>query len=297
MSRTIYFILFIFIFNLNCENKLLDGIAAICISESGSSAVYYSDTWFNSPLGMPVSLEECIVRSAWICHGNDHGIKMANDGNVHEYAEKYLDMIQEQRGISRLELEKMILQTGFTIKDLKKELNDQFLLQQIVETTLFASGRINVSAEEIEDYYKNNPTILPASFTIQEGILKKKIEDYYSGFYEDSEIIWNEKYIIKEKDLSSNLSLAKTCNIGEIIRAVPSDNYKEITLFRLVERKEEELLKISACYEDISKNIQNQKYEKAYIEYTKELINSDKMIYDKPEIKEKCINYIESKEK
>ena len=75
----------------------LDGIACSIIFEGGVHNVLYSDCWLSNCLGVEQTLEELIVRSLWIYHGKDHGLKISNDGTNNEYAEQYLDMLQQKK--------------------------------------------------------------------------------------------------------------------------------------------------------------------------------------------------------
>lgn len=226
--------------NYTEELILLDSIAALRIGSSGLSPTYYSDAWFLSPFGLVKNLEEIIIQNIWIAYGNEHGIKMTSDGAANEYAEQYFDMLQEQRGVSRKKIEDMAKEFGYTIEDVKKELNNQYLVQQTVETFFAASGKLNIRNDEIIEFYNNFPRFEEASFIIESGVLSiensLKIDMKDEGIIKD--IIWSNKpYLVFKNDLNEDFSHINDCNIGDIIYYEYLKKEKEFLCYRLLEKK------------------------------------------------------------
>ena len=286
--KTFFIIIALKFANIFPERQFLDGIACTRTGESGCSVIFYSDAWFISPIGMQVKLEDLIIKMSWLHHGNEHGIKMINDGSSMEYAEKYLDMIQDQRGIGRIELEKACMDSGYSLYDLKKELNDQYLIQQIIETTFAASGLINIIYEEIEEYYNNNPQIIPAQYSIAIGKLNVNLDEYNNNKYNEDDIQWDDDLIeLTSNDLTENFKNISENEINDIVNVQESKNKNYITLYRLNNKIKESIIPLSDCYEKIMNNLQQKKYLKEYKNYTENLINEN--MYDNPEIKEKTL--------
>ncbi len=284
--------LIILIFDCCTAKRIgIDGIVAIRAGESGVFPIYYSDAWFPSPIGMPQSIEDRIIKANWLSHGQEHGIKSINDGSSREYAEQYMDMLQEQKGVSRDKLAEMSSHAGYSLKDIKNELNEQYLLQQTIETTLAANGSLNISSEEIDKYYKEHPKIESGVVTIKKGILNNiNIKDFLNNNYDEKDIIWDEPIKINSAEISEDFIEAKTAKEGSNIKVI--DNKEEIIIYRLINKTKDRLLTLSEQYEEIMKTIQQEKYIKAYKEITKNIIESSYMIYFDSTFKEKCIEKI-----
>ncbi len=293
MYKKIFFIIVsTFLSFIAKERIMIDGIVAIRAGESGIFPIFYSDAWFPSPIGIPQTIEDKIIKANWLSHGNEHGIKSSNDGSSREYAEQYMDMLQEQRGVSRDKLAEISSQAGYSLKDIKNELNEQFLLQQTIETTLAANGSLNISSEEIEQYYKENPKIEAGVFTIKKGLLKNvSLDNYLINNYNESDIIWDEPIKINSVELSEDFYEAKKIKEGADIKVKQNEN--DLILYRLINKTEDRLLSISEQYEEIMKVLQQEKYIIAYKEITKNLIESTSMIYFDQNFKEKTIKKID----
>lgn len=277
------------------ELVLLDSIAALRVGSSGLSPTYYSDAWFLSPFGLVKSLEEVIIQNIWITYGNEHGIKMTSDGAANEYSEQYFDMLQEQKGISRKKIEEMTKEFGYSIEDVKKELNNQYLVQQTVETFFAASGKLNISNDEVLEFYNNYPRYEEAAFIIESGVLainnSFKIDINNKEIFQD--IVWsNEPYQVYQKDLNDNFSHIDDCSVGDIIYYEYLNNKKEFLCYRLLEKKESRRLNFNELYEEITHQIQSMKYEDGYRKMTEEFLLSSKIIYEDNKVQNRCINYL-----
>lgn len=282
--------------NLKPERKLLDGICCIKIGDGGCIPVYYSDQWFLSPLGIPITLEDRIIRVSWLSYGNDHGIKMINNGSSAEYAQQYLEMLQEQKGVSLMELEKMAAMGGYTLNDIRRELNEQYIFQQTIETTFAATGALNVTAEMVQEYYDNNPQIIPAEYKIQTGNLNKTLSEYENENYDFEDIIWEkESYLIKENELSNNFKDIKKYKINDIVFVMENKDKSELIIYKLIEKKDEIKIKLSDCYEEILGKIQQKKYAEEYLIKTESLISDDTLLYFDKDLKEKCKSFLNKK--
>jgi hypothetical protein len=296
MNLKLYFFVFFIVRVFADENLvLLDSIAVLRIGASGLSPTYYSDEWFLNPFGMIKNLEEIVIQNIWLAYGNEHGIKMTADGSSNEYAEQYLDMLLEKRGVTRQKITQMTQELGYNIEDVKRELNNQYLVQQTIETFFAASGKLNITNDEINDFYNMNPIYQEMSFIIETGELE--LEDSIKIDMNDENIIkkisWSKKpYLVLEKDLNESFYNVVDCSPLEIIYYEYDKKKNNFLCYRLLEKKEKKKIELNELYEDITKQLQMLKYEEAYKNITEQFINSDNVIYDSPDIKKKCISFI-----
>jgi hypothetical protein len=294
LKKTLIFSLLFFNKNIfsskNSNLELIDEIACFRIGESGISTVFLSDSWFISPIGNAVELEEKIIRTAWLSYGADHGIKMINDGSSKEYAEEYFDKLNEERGISRDKLIEMCKKSGFTIDDVKRELNEQFLFQQCIETAISAEGLIYVSPEEIQKFHEENKIEIPGKYKIQRGIYKVKTEEFFNNS-KNKEIEWEDEYEISENNLSEKFSNIAEVKDGEIINLF-NENDKVIVYKRIL-FEEKKNIGLNERYEQIQRILQQKKYLDAYKKKTYQLISDESMIFTNNKYKERCLSFIE----
>jgi hypothetical protein len=228
-----------------------------------------------------------------MAYGNEHGIKMTSDGAANEYAEQYFDMLQEQRGVSRKQIESMAKEFGYTIEDVKKELNNKYLVEQTVETFFAASGKLNISNDEIAEFYSSFPRYEEPSFIIETGSLT--VDGSLKIDMENPDIInkieWSNKpYEVLKKDLNDDFLHIDDCKIGDIVYYEYFKNKKSFLCYRLVEKKKLRQLSFNELYEEITKQLQAIKYEEGYKILTTEFLSSSKIIYQDPKLKKQCID-------
>jgi len=291
---TLILLLCFFYLRTNNENKnliFLDEIVCSKINENGVNVVFLSDSWLQNPLGAPISLEERIIRLLWISAGQEFGIKNISDGSSNEYAEEYFYKLQNEKNISRDQIKEICKRSGFSIDDVKKELNEQNLLHQCIETIINSRGFLHVNSEEIENYYLNNKEYSEESYLIQRGIYKGKIIDFGKIEKQKNKINWQNPYFVKKNELSDDFkNKIEMVNENDIITIIQSD--ENVHIYKLIKHKLPELISIEERYENIFRFLQNEKYKNAYLIITKELIEDESINWKNIKYKNDCLNYL-----
>jgi hypothetical protein len=278
------------------ERCFLDGTAAIRIGSSGLTPVYYSDAWFLNPFGMEKKLEDIIIQSFWIAFGEERGLKVVNNESAREYSEQYFDMLHEQKNISKKEIEEMAKKNGFTLADISRELNKNFLMQQTVESYFTANGFLNVTRQEIIDYYAYLESLDRTKYTLKKGELKLS-DDYdkevmqknYEAYIKahELEVDWSKPYTVSYEDLNSNFDSILESDCGSIVFIDFLSN--KMVFYELESRSTEELRSFNAMYEEIQKIIQARKYQEQMVFATKKFLTSDDILYDSQKIRDRCV--------
>ena len=294
-TKVVFLLLsYFFCLKINSEitdSILLDEIVCTKINENGVSVVFLSDSWLQSPLGSSISLEERIIRLLWISSGQEFGVKIISDGSSNEYAEEYFHKLQNEKGVSRDQIKEICKRSGFSIEDVKKELNEQNLLQQCIETIVSSKGFLHVSSEEIEKYYFENPQYSEESYLIQRGVYKGKISEFGKKMIQKNSIEWQKPYNINKNELAEDFfSKINQVNEGDIITVVQSA--ENVHVYKLIKHNKPEVFSIEERYEMISRILQGEKYKKAYIEITKELIEDESINWKNIKYKNDCINFL-----
>lgn len=269
----------------NNNRQIIDKIDVSILNQSNPSIIFYSDYWFPVPTGILVSPEELIIKQLWLKKADDHNIKIGMPG-TEDYAEKYFDLLQEEKNVSREQINAMCREIGYTINDIKRELNEQSVIQQIIELTLTANGSLHVSLNDMIYYCKENPKIEEPIFTIQKKILSPNQSEY--TFYEP--------LILKKSELSSSFSNIEKFDIGDSIFETAQEDQKVI--YTLLSKIPEKIFstesRLDEDYEEIFQKIQAHKYKIGYKEAALELLNSSDILFSDNTMKEKIKNYIEN---
>lgn len=265
------------------ERILLDGVAVLAVGESGVLPVYYSDGWHLTAFGSKKSLEDAVIKALWTQYGQEHGVKITGD-EILDAAEKQLEFLQDQKGISRLKIEKMAEDIGYTLTDIKKELGSQMLLQKTMEMSFSANGYLNVSHDELLDYYNQFPFVESGFFTIRLGLQKNK---------KGAVITWEHTPLtLKKNEISDKFSAIETSKIGEIIYQ-EFDEKKDATIYyKLIDKKEDRVIPFEEAYEDIYKILQNKKYSESYKRMSISFLDSSLTHFFDTKIRAQCMEFL-----
>lgn len=277
-------------FNNSSDNLILiDEIVCSKISEADVSVVFLSDSWLKNPIGTRTTIEEKIINMLWLCHGKEHGIKMLSDGSYHEFAEEHFQKLQDERGLTRDQIIDICKKSGFSIEDLKKELNEKNLVNQIIQTTISIRSLFNVTPQEIDDFFFQNPEYIETEYCIQKGSYKGLVSDFSKK--QNLLIDWQKPYYIKKSNLSKSFSMIDKIENNEIITII--QNNDEVEIYKLLSVIPKKLIPIEERFETISFILQNKKFKEAYKKITKELIEDDSVNFKNKYYKDLCLNYIE----
>jgi hypothetical protein len=263
------------------KQELLDDIIVYIPNESGTQFVCRSDGWFLNPMGMPVGLEQYILRSLWVAHAEKIGIKSKIQDGMSEYIERYLDNLQENKNVTRKTLEEMCKEIGYTMLDLKQELGLQYLVQQTIEVTLTAKGFLHVSSDEISEYYETHKQTIPEYYTLRKGIKKT------------NEIIWSDAFKTKKCDLSPLFQDISPNDKERIFETESRANDDGMIIYQMVEYQPESVIPLDDQYDQISKIIQDQKYHKGYLLTSLELLEEPSLEWNDKEFKTKIKEELE----
>lgn len=282
-SFSISFFSLVFGALLGEERILLDGIVVLSAGESGITPVYYSDGWHLTAFGTKKSLEDAVIKALWTQYGQEHGIRITGD-EILDAAEKQLEFLQEERGISRSKIEKMAEEMGYTLTDIKRELGGQMLLQKTLEMSFSANGYLNISHEEMIDYYDQFPVIEHGFFSIRLGLKKDK---------EGAAVLWEATpLILKKHEISDKFLTIETAGIGEIFYE-EWDEAKQATIYyKLIDRTDERVIPFEEAYEEIYKILQQKKYAESYKRMSIGFLDSPLTYFFDTKMRAQCIDFL-----
>ena len=184
----------------------------------------------------------------------------------------------------------MCKKSGFTIDDVKRELNEQYLFQQCIETAIAAEGLIYVSPEEIQKFHEENKIEIPGKYKIKRGIYEGRSEELFENS-KNKKIEWDDEYEVSEKNLSEKFSNIAEVKDGEIINLFNENN--NVVIYKRISYEGKKNVEFNERYEQIQRILQQKKYLEAYRKKTLELIESESMFFSNNKYKELCLNFIE----
>lgn len=203
-----------------------------------------------------------------------------------EAIDAYLTQIQREHNLSEKDVENIFTSAGYTIEEGRQQLQ----VMQTVNTMLDVKIRSNliVPRKDVEEYYKNNPTIIEATYTLQRAFVpqsKKMSSDaqqnvlvkYAKTGKGVSGIVWGDAFVINHSDVAPSKHFIYTMEPGNISQ--PQAMNGGFELFKLVEKMPDTVKSLDESYREIVDILRRPKYEELMENYRQFLLKSASVVY------------------
>src|SRR6266404_2947356 len=139
---------------------LLDQIEVVVYGQEDVEIITKSDIDRPSLGGGFRTKEELVFEREVLLDAKKHHIPQDD-----EAVDAYLAQIQREHNLSQEELENIFTNSGYTLEEGREQLQ----MLQTVNTMLDVKIRSNliIPRKEVEEYYKNHPTMIEATYTLQ----------------------------------------------------------------------------------------------------------------------------------
>jgi hypothetical protein len=198
----------------------------------------------------------------------------------------YLAQIQREYNLSEQELEEIFTSSGYTVEEGRQQLQRM----QTINTMLDIKIRSNVIVprRDVEEYYRNNPTVIEATYTLQRAFVaqSKKIssDQQYAILLKYTQtgkgvagIVWSDPFSINGSDMAENKKFI--CDMEPGAMAVPQPTNGGFELFKLVEKTPETIKSLEDSYREIVDILRRPKYEELMEKYRDFLTNNSSVVY------------------
>jgi hypothetical protein len=145
-----------------------------------------------------------------------------------------------------------------------------------------------VPRRDVEEYYKNNPTIIEATYTLERAFVPqspkissdkqyKILVEYARGLKRIAGITWSDPFILNHSDIAESRDFIYTMEPGNI--SLPLLVNGGFELFRLVEKTSEHVKSLEDSYRDIVEILRRPKYEELMEKYRQHLSKNCSVVY------------------
>ncbi|MFH1461437.1 MAG: hypothetical protein ABIF12_00605 [bacterium] len=202
--------------------------------------------------------------------------------------ERQIANLKINNGIAHLtdeELEEELKQEGLSFNEYKNQIARYIAIERLKGAEF--SERVVVTTQEIEGFYKKNPSWSEAKYCINicelsfddidgDGNLKEKEDAEANNIVLDNRN-WDDLGWILKKDLSSSLSFVENMKAGEISKPVKiGDTFQ---LVKLIDKSEKFLRSLNDRYSEIEMVLQTKKRTQFEEVFEKELRADASIIY------------------
>lgn len=219
-----------------------------------------------------IVLEMLMVIDKIMLHGED-------EGDI----ERYLVQLQKQHGLSRVALEALFTQLGYTYEEGREELRRKNMIDAAIDFRVRQDKHMLVSEQEVKDFCEKNPVYSPMTFVLQQAYVSydDMPADQLAQALKDpvllDKITWEEPFEISEQDLAEDKQFIKTAPIGSIVEQEPDDEGVEIT--RLIERQEPQQRSFDERRDAVELDLRKERYYTLLHDYQNKLLREAHMSF------------------
>jgi len=192
--------------------------------------------------------------------------------------DRYIEAVQREQNISLDQLKDMFRAHGFTYEEGREELAKYNTINQLLDFKI--RSKVIIPEREARAYYEENPVYQQESYNLQRifvpissGQTAEQVKDRIATQIKMGEKITGAEYTdtfwVEEPDLAQDKSFIKTMKSGQISSPKLYDDGFE--LFKLVDRKERELISFDKRYIEILNTLRKPLYDKLFSDYKKSL--------------------------
>ncbi|HEX4068655.1 MAG TPA: peptidylprolyl isomerase [Candidatus Babeliales bacterium] len=260
---------------------LVDQIEVVIYGQEDVEIVTKSDIDRPSLGGGFRTKEEIVFEREVLLDAKKHHIPQDEDA-----VNAYLAQIQREHNLSEAELEDIFTGSGYTIAEGREQLQ----MMQTINTMLDVKIRSNliVPRRDVEEYYKNHPTVIEATYTLQRAFVPQSkklsadqqhtiLEKYAKTGKGASGITWSDSFTINHADIAANKQFIYEMQPDQI--SVPQEVSGGFEMFKLVEKTPETVKSLEDSYREIVDILRRPKYEELMEKYKEALMKNASIVY------------------
>jgi hypothetical protein len=261
--------------------ELLDQIEVVIFGQEDVEIITKSDIDRPSLGGGFRSKDEIVFEKEVFLDAKKHKIPQDE-----EAVDAYLAQVQREHNLSEKDLEQIFTSSGYTIEEGRQQLQTM----QTVNTMLDVKIRSNliIPRKDVEQYYNEHPTVVEATYTLERAFVpqSKRVssEEQYNLLVKFAKngkgvtgVVWGEPFTINHSDIAENKQFIYSMNVGDI--SLPEPIQGGFELFRLVEKKAEQIKSLEESYHEIVDILRRPKYEELMEDYRNFLLKHSSVVY------------------
>ncbi len=260
---------------------LVDQIEAVVYGQEDVEIITKSDIDRPSLGGGFRTKDEIIFEREVLLDAKKHHIPQDE-----EAVDAYLVQIQREHNLSQEELENIFTASGYTLEEGREQLQ----MMQTVNTMIDVKIRSNliVPRREIEEYYRNHPTVIEATYTLQRAFVpqskKMSAEQQHNVLVKYAQtgkgasgITWSDPFTINHADIAENKQFIYDMEPGQI--STPQEVSGGFEMFKLVEKTPQTVKSLEESYREILEILRRPKYDELMEKYKAALMKNASVVY------------------
>ena len=192
--------------------------------------------------------------------------------------DKQISSLKIRNGLTAMsddEFEAELEKEGLKFNDYKRQMTRYIAVERLKGAEF--NERIVVTSQEVDDFYKKNPSYTEEKYCIHICELTDNDVDEDGNLINNNNLVWDDLGWIAKKDLNHNLAFVSGLKKGEISKPSKiSDSYQ---IVKMIDRTEKNLRTLDERYTEIEYALQDEKKAVFEKEFDLELRKDASIVY------------------
>jgi len=200
--------------------------------------------------------------------------------------DRYIEAVQREHNISLEQLKEMFRSHGYTYEEGREQLAMFNTINQLLDFKI--RSKVIIPESEAREYYNANPVYQEEAYSLQrifvpiapeqkEQEVKNKINTQIKIGQKITGAEYTDPFWVEKPDLAEDKSFIKNMSAGQI--SSPKKHEGGFELFKLVERRERQLIPFEKRYVEILNKLRKPLYEKLFSDYKENLFKESVIIH------------------
>jgi len=275
-------ILFVLLaFNAKAKDLfLIDQIETIIFGPEETAIVTKSDIDRPGLDGVPKTKDKVILQHLIFQDAKKY--KIVDEKMV----DRYMAAVQAEHNLTVDQLKDMFNAYGYTYQEGREQLSILYTVNSLIDFKV--RSRLIIPEKEVKAYYDANPLLteakynlqrmfIPVSADVDKKVLKEKIIQKIDTGQDILFGQWGNVFPVKKANLSEDKLFITNMKVGQTYH--PQEYQNGFEIFKLVDKKDKQLVPFEERYKEIADELRRPLYEKLFQEYTSGLFENCTIVH------------------
>jgi len=265
--------------DIGSQKYLIDTIKVVLYTEESADIITQSDVDRRGLDGSYRSQDDVVLER--LMFQDAMKFKIIPDESV---VDKHLKAVQRENNLTHDQLKDVFKSAGYTYEEGRQQFTVMTTVNSVLDFRI--RSRLIIPERDVMEYHEANPIVEPAayfleravvSFTDSKSELEKKLQKFATTHKGFPDIIWSRPFWISHTDLAEEKMFLAFMTVGQI--SMPEEVEDGFEVYRLRDRKKEQVASLEERYRDIADTLRRPLYEKLMNEYRDTLYASASIVY------------------
>ena len=269
------FVIIIPFSSLYASRVVVDEIRAVVYHPDGARIVLSSDIKPDLD-GHPRTLRDVVLEEVMMLEAEHLHFTVTDDD-----AEAYLAELQKSNRMSRVAMEQVMDDMGYSYAEGREKLRRRQAVEQLIDFRVRSDKRFIINREDVEKFVAEHPVYEPGVYTLAQVVVPdERAKENYSAKELDA-LKWEEPFDLHENEVAEDKKFLADAQLGSLVDREVVEGGVELT--RLVARKPRRLVTVDELYDQCVNVIRAERFGGLMQDFQKNMLGKATIRFTRPQ--------------